>query len=253
MPISFVWNIVRYMNDSTTNDLGRRRTPQSGPPLGVLGLVSLGLLIAGLICSAALGGTIPSPFGSGASIQHYFAAHPGAVKASGVFAFASSIPLALYAATASARLRQLGITAPGATIALAGGLLSAGFLGFSGLLQWTLARPAVRGDGSLVRALDDLAFLTGGPAHVVTLGLLIAGVAVPSLLVGLLPRALAWAGLVIAGLAELSTLVLIWPSLAVVLPIARFPGLIWLVVAGFALPHRRVRVGRPAPVHEVAV
>lgn len=232
------------MNDSVVNDLAPRRPQQSGPPLGTLGVVSLALLVAGLITSAALGGPIPSPFGTGASIQHYFLAHPDAAKASGIFAFASSVPLAIYAATASARLRQLGITAPGATIALAGGLLSAGALGFSGLLQWTLARPAVRGDASLVRALHDLAFLTGGPAHVVGLGLLIAGIAVPALILGLLPRALAWTGLIIAAIAELTTVVLIWPSTAVLLPIARFPGLIWLIAAGFLLPLRRP--ARPA-------
>jgi Sap, sulfolipid-1-addressing protein len=239
LPFRFVAHIVHDMNDSSTNDLVRRRPTQGGPPMGVLAAVSLALLLAGLITSAALGGTIPSPFGSAASIQHYFLAHPSAVKASGILAFASSVPLAIYAATASARLRQLGVTAPGATIALAGGLLSASALSLSGLLQWTLSRPAVRGDTALVRAFDDLSFLTGGPAHVVALGLLLAGIAVPSLILGLLPRPLAWAGLVIAGLAELSTIVLIWPSLAVLLPIARFPGLIWLIVAGFLLPHRR--------------
>ncbi len=224
--------------------------------MGILAVVSLSLLLASLIASAALGGTVPSPFGAPVSIQHYFLLHPGAAKASGILAFASSVPLAIYAATASARLRQLGITAPGATIALAGGLLAASALSLSGLLQWTLSRPAVRGDAALVRALHDLAFLTGGPAHVVGLGLLIAGIAVPSLIVGLLPRALAWAGLVIAGLAEFSAVVLIWPSLAVLLPIARFPGLIWLIAAGFLLPHRRPAressVGhRPAALREV--
>jgi hypothetical protein len=215
--------------------------------------VSLGMLIAGLALSAALGGVLPSPFNSAASIEHYFQTQSDAVKASGVLMFASSVPLAIYAATASARLRQLGITAPGATIALAGGLLSSGALGLSGLLQWTLSRPAVRGDAALVRALQDLAFLTGGPAHVVGLGLLIAGIAVPALILELLPRSLGWAGLVIAGLAELSTIVLIWPSLAPMLPAARFPGLLWLIAAGLLLPHRRPRrtpaddVGSPAP------
>lgn len=252
-----VTHIVHRMNDSTTNDLvGWRRPQQVGPPLGILAAASLALLLAGLIASAALGGTIPSPFGSATSIQHYFLTHPGAAKASGTVAFASSVPLAIYAATASARLRQLGVTAPGATIAFAGGLLSASALSLSGLLQWTLSRPAVRGDAALVRALHDLSFLTGGPAHVVALGLLIAGIAVPSLILGLLPRALACVGLVIAGVAELSTVVLIWPSLAVLLPIARFPGLIWLIVAGFGLPHRRPGRARadghrPAPTQEV--
>jgi hypothetical protein len=112
-------------------------------------------------------------------------------------------------------------------------------MGLSGLLQWTLAQSAVRTDDSLVRALDYLSFLTGGPGHIVPLGLLLAGIAVPSLILGLLPRAVAWAGLVIAGIAELGTLVLIWPSLAVLLLIGRFPALLWLIVAGLLLPHRR--------------
>ena len=89
--------------------------------------------------------------------------------------------------------------------------------------------------------MHDLSFLTGGPAHVVFLGLLVAGVAVPALLLGLLPRALAVAGLVIAAVAELATLALLWPELSVLVPLARFPGLLWLVVAGFRLPQRRAR------------
>jgi hypothetical protein len=74
---------------------------------------------------------------------------------------------------------------------------------------------------------------------VVTLGLLIAGIAVPGLVVGLLPKPVAWTGLAIAGVAELTTLVLIWPELSPLLPVARFTGLLWLIVAGALLPLRR--------------
>jgi hypothetical protein len=135
----------------------------------------------------------------------------------------------------------LGITAPGATIALAGGLLAAGALGLSGLVLWTLSRPEVTTEEPLIRALYYLVFLTGGPGHVVVLGLLVAGIAVPSLIVGLLPRSLAWAGLVIAAICELTTLVLIWPGLSPLLPVGRFSALAWLIVAGAMLPLRRAR------------
>jgi hypothetical protein len=209
--------------------------------LGVLGLVSTALLLASLATSAALGGTFPSPYADPGVIAAHFATQPDAVLAGGVLLFGSSVPLAIYAATVSARLRQLGVTAPGATIALAGGLLAGGALAASGLLQWTLARPAVREGGPLVRALADLAYVSGGPAHVVFLGLLLAGIAVPGLILGLLPRPVAIAGLVIAAVAELSVLALVLPALAILLPLARFPGLVWLIVAGFLLPHRRAR------------
>jgi hypothetical protein len=227
--------------DTTTTLAPERSRRQDGPPLGVLGLVSTALLVAGLGASAALGGTFPSPYADPSVIAAHFAGQPDAVLAGGVLVFGSAVPLVLYAATASTRLRQLGVTAPGATIALAGGVLAGGALAASGLLQWTLARPAVREAGPLVRALADLAFLAGGPAHVVFLGLLVAGIAVPGLLLGLLPRPVAVAGLVIAAVAELSFLSLAVPALSVLLPLARFPGLVWLVVAGFLLPRRRPR------------
>jgi hypothetical protein len=226
------------MNDSTTNTSGRPR--QAGPPLALLAAICLALLLAGLVVGVALaGGVMPLPDGSTARIQAYVAGNHAAAVAMAVGTFGSSIPLAIYAATANARLRQLGITAPGATIALAGGLLASVGLGLSSLMIWTLSRPEVTSDVALVRALYYLAYLTGGPWHVVTLGLLIAGIAVPGLIVGLLPRALAWTGLVIAGLAEVTTLVLVWPWLSPLLPVARFTGLVWLIVAGVMLPMRR--------------
>src|SRR3954465_8048743 len=231
-------HIVHVMNDST-HDMNRpgTRPTQGGPPLGVLAAVSLALLLAGLVVGAALaGGVMPLPYGSATEIQDYVTGHHGAAVAIAVGTFGSSIPLAIYAATASARLRQLGITAPGATIALAGGLLASAGLALSGLTAWMLSRPEVTSDAALVRALYYLTYLTGGPWHVVALGLLIAGIAVPGLIVGLLPRPVAWAGLVIAVLAELTTLVLIWPGLSPLLPVCRFTGLVWLIVAGVMLP-----------------
>ena len=55
----------------------------------------------------------------------------------------------------------------------------------------------------LIRLMHDLAFISGGPGFVVPIGLLIAGIAVPGLLARLLPRPLAWAGLIIAALVVL--------------------------------------------------
>jgi hypothetical protein len=228
------------MNDSSADTtVVVRRPVQGGPPLALLAAISLALLVAGLAIGAALGGVMPLPYGSATAIQEYVSTHHAAAEAIAIGAFASSIPLAIYAATASARLRQLGVTAPGATIALAGGLLASSGLGLSGLLAWTLSRPEVTSDATLVRALYYLTYLTGGPWHVVALGLLIAGISVPSRILGLLPRPVAWVGLGIAVLAELTTLVLIWPGLSPLLPIARFTGLIWLIVAGVLLPLRR--------------
>jgi hypothetical protein len=234
------------MNDSLPDGTGPLpgRRQQGGPPLVLLSALCLGLLVGGIAIGVALGGVMPLPYGPATAVVAYVRAQPVAVQVIATAAFASSVPLAIYAATASARLRQLGVTAPGATIALTGGTLAAGALGLTGLLAWTLSRPDVSADTTLVRALYFLVFLVGGTGHIVALGLLVAGIAVPSLILGLLPRPVAWIGLATAALAELTTLVLVWPELGVILPIARVLALVWLVVAGALLPLRRNDIRR---------
>ena len=217
------------------NGTAPRRGGSSLLPLAVL---CVALLFGGIAVGVALGGVMPLPYGPVAAVAAYVRAQPVAVGVIAVATFASSIPLAIYAAAASARLRRLGAAA-GAEVALTGGILAAGALGLCGLLAWPLSRPEVAADTTLVRALYLLVFLVGGPGHIVALGLLVAGIAVPSLNRGLLPRPVAWAGLGTAGLAESATVVLFWPALGVILPVARVLALSWLVLAGALLPLRR--------------
>jgi len=224
---------------------GLTHRQQGGPPLGVLAAVSAVLFLLGLFVAAAVaGGFPPAPTASAHTIADYFRAHRTAVHIAALFQFGSAVPLALYAASASARLRNLGIRAPGATIGLVGGVLSAGFLALSALISWVLSRPEVASDPTLVRAFQDFGFITGGTGHVVFLGLLVAGIAVPALFTGILPRPLAVVGLVFALIAELSTLTVITDALNPLLPIARFPILAWLIIAGFLLPATRPRAER---------
>ena len=219
-----------------------------GPPLAGLAATATVLFLAGLIASTVLAGTaFPSPFDSAATIQAYFRGHQDAVKVSGFFQFAAAVPLAIYAATVSSRLRTLGIRAPGATIALVGGALAAALASIAGLVIWTLAQPAVLASPPLVRALHDLAFAAGGPGSVVPFGLLIAGLAVPAAFGALLPRWLAATGLVIALAAEFSALSLLAAGAAYLLPIARFAGLAWLITAGALLPKTRPAPAGPGP------
>jgi hypothetical protein len=225
----------------TSSVHSERPQSQGGPPLGVLAIVFAAHFLAGIVISTAMAGgdTFPAPFGPAADILAYFRDHQDAVRVNAFLQFAAAIPLAIYAATVAARLNRLGIRAPGATIALVGGVLSAAFLACSALLTWVLSRPEILGEPALVRALQDLAFAAGGPGHVAPLGLLVAGIAVPSLLARLLPRWLAVAGLVIAVLAELGILTLLLTDAAFLLPLARFTSLAWLIAVGFLLPRNR--------------
>ena len=92
-----------------------------------------------------------------------------------------------------------------------------------------------------LRPMELLAFATGGFGNVAATGLLLAGVSVPCLFVGLMPKWACWLGLVVAVIAEVSTLSMIFPSLSILLPLGRFPSFIWMLVAGVTIPKQRKR------------
>lgn len=206
-----------------------------GPSPAVLAALSIALLVGGLGVGVAIGGIMPLPYGSTTAIQHYVQTQPLALHIMAIAVFGSSVLLAIYTATVSSRLRWLGVSGAGPTVALTGGTLAAGSLALTGLLGWLMSRPEIADDTSLVQALYLLTFLIGGPGHVVALGILIASVAAAARL----PRVTTWAGIAIATLCEASMLVLAWTAVGPLLPLARVAALGWLLVVGFRLPTRR--------------
>lgn len=231
------------MNSATTTAAVSRRRSQGGPPLLVPGLIFAVLTIAGL--PLGVGG--PRPGASAAKVLAYDTGHQTLLKVLAAVVFGSALPLAIWTATAFARLRGLGVTAAGNTMGLAGGLLASASLALSGVATWTAATSVDPASPGLARALTNLGFAAGGPGFVVPLGLLIAGVGVPSLILRLMPRALAWAGLVIAALAMLATFALLTSALYPLLPIGRFGGLIWVVAVSALLIKKRDRQAGRTP------
>jgi hypothetical protein len=213
------------------------RPPQSGPPLLVLALSYGVLTLVGLV----LGVGLARPDDTPAEVSRLLAEHGTAATVLATALVGASVPLAIWGATAYRRLRRLGVTAPGSAIAFAGGVLASASLAFSGLVSWTAAATAPVATPEVLRVLTTLAFAMGGPGFVPFFALLVAGVAVPGLILGVLPRAWAWAGLVIAGVGLVGFLSLLTPALYPLLPVGRFGGLIWLVAASVLLPHSRPR------------
>lgn len=223
-----------------------------GPHPGVLGIVSLGIFLAGLITSAILTGgqTFVSPFATEGQVAVFFQQNVPATRVGGMLQFGSAVPLGIYAATVYARQLRLGVRVPGPAIGFFGGVSAAIFLMLSGSVTWVLSRPEITTDATLTHALSFIAFITGGVAFVVGIGLLVAGIAVPSLILRFMPRWLAWTGLVIAALSELSFLSMAIEPLQFLLPIGRFGGLLWLIAAGFLLPHTRAAANQEPRAHE---
>jgi hypothetical protein len=67
-------------------------------------------------------------------------------------------------------------------------------------------------------------------------GLLMAGVSVTAGFMKLLPRWVVGLGIVLALVGELSWLSMLIPWAGILIPLARWPGFVWLVVAGFKMP-----------------
>jgi hypothetical protein len=222
------------MNDTRTETT---RRPQGGPPLLAVALPYGVLTLAGL----ALGIGLARPDDSPAEVARLLLENRAGATVLATALVAAAVPLTIWSATVYRRLRRFGVTAPGAAIAFAGGILASASLALSGLVSWTAATTAPAMTPEILRALTTLAFAAGGPGFVPFFALLMAGVAVPGLLLGVLPRAWAWAGLVIAALGMLSVFSLLTPVLYPLLPIGRFGGLIWLVAASALLPSTRPR------------
>lgn len=219
------------------------KTRQQGRPPLLVPVIAYGAL---MIAAVVLTARVPQPAAAAATVLGYDQTHQTVMRVAGFLAFAAALLLAIWTATAYRRLRTLGVTAPGAVIGLSGGLLAASSLALSGLLGWTSGQLGGSNTPAVARALADLGFAAGSAGFVAPLGVLLAGFAVPVLLLRIAPRPLAWAGLVIAALSLLSTFTLLAPALDATLPVGRFAGLAWLIAASVTLPRDRRAGWNPA-------
>lgn len=224
------------MNDSKRlSDVGKHR----GPNPGIVAIVFMVLFNTGLyfVISFTEGEPhFPNPRDSAEVIAAYFQGHPRAVLLCAFFQFGSAIPLGLFTATVVSRLRFLGVKAAGVHIALFGGLMAAFNVALSALVLWVMAYPGIAQEVPIVRALYYVVFAIGGVGYSAPLGLLFAGISIPSGFYNLLPKWLVVFGLLLAVVGELSWLSLVFPQVVFLIPLTRFPGFIWLIIAGFMLP-----------------
>ncbi|WP_067697448.1 hypothetical protein [Nocardia jejuensis] len=217
-----------------------RRAPGSLPPL-LPAFAFAGFTIAAIALSAR----IPRPDASTAEFYAYVADHRDLLRLSGLLFVPAALQLGVWTATVHHRVRILADDPPGATIALVGGILAAVTGMLTGLLGWAISRAP---EPSAAAALRDLQFAMGAPGFIVSLALLIGGVSISLLLSGH-SRALALSGLVVAAIEGLSLLSLFTLDLAVILPIGRFTGMLWILAASVVL----TRVTPPRKPVAVAV
>jgi len=215
-----------------------------GPSIILLASVHIVLFVAGLVAGSVLrhGGPFVTPFSSGEQVRMFFIHSPMAVRLSSFFLFGSAVPFGIFAVTTVSRLRFMGVRAAGTNIALLGGLVAAVALFFSGIAGWMLSIPDVSDSVAVVKAIYFLSFLCGGVLYAVSFGLFAAGVSVTSHFMRLLPRWLTFLGIFVAIIGELAWFSLIAYRANFFIPITRFVGFLWMVLAAVALTRGRKTV-----------
>lgn len=228
----------------------------AAPHPGALAIVYAVLFVAGLSAVSGFGAPFgvkppyfPGPWQPGDVIVRYFQTHAAAVRFCASLQIGAMIPLGIFTAAVVSRLRFLGITAAGATIALFGGFMTVFDSTVSHLTMWVMTLPVVNHDGLFLPALYFVAYAFGGPGFSIPMGLLIAGISVTSAFAKLLPKWIVVSGLLLAIIGELSWLHLpFFPKFVFLIPLTRFPGFLWLIAAGFALPASRAKTSATRPV-----
>jgi hypothetical protein len=213
-----------------------------GPSLLLLASVHILIFVAGLVAAASLrhgGASFVTPFAPSEQVRLFFAQGPMAARVSSFFLFGSAVPFGIFAVTTVSRLRFLGVRAAGTNIALLGGLTATFALMLSGMAGWILSVPDVSASAPLVKALYYLSFLCGGVLYAVGFGLLAAGVSVTSHFMRLLPRWLTVLGILLAIAGELSWFSLVAFPANFFIPITRYAGFVWMLLAAVALTKDR--------------
>ena len=106
-------------------------------------------------------------------------------------------------------------------------------MALSGLFQWTLSEPLIATLPPSTLIIHFLSFAIGAVGFAVLFGLLVAGVSIVAWFTGLLPAWLASFGVVVAALAAIASLNLLFNPLAFVPPIVHLLGFIWIIATGF--------------------
>jgi hypothetical protein len=212
-----------------------------GPSILLLAAAHILLLVTSLVVAAVLrhGAPYVTPFASADQIRLFFVQNPMAVRVSSFLLFGSAVPFGIFAVTTVSRLRFMGVRAAGTNITLLGGLTATIALFLSGMTGWILSLPDVTESAPLVKAIYFMSFLSGGALYAIGFGLLAAGVSVTCHFMRLLPRWLTILGFILAIAGELSWFSMLSFPANFFIPITRYVGFIWMLLAAVALTRNR--------------
>jgi hypothetical protein len=123
------------------------------PSPGVLALIYFLVFAAGMafLLIGSSGASYPTPYDPVEKARHFYTEFAVSLHAQSFFLFWSSLPLGIYTAFMTARLRGLNLHRGGVNIAQFGGFGAAFFLGISGLITWIISQPGITSDPEAMR------------------------------------------------------------------------------------------------------
>jgi hypothetical protein len=207
-------------------------------PLVLSGVVFVALCLGALAVNllSARAALQPSAYPPLDALQDYYTGAPAVIRLAALLQFAASLALAAFTAIVGTRLSRVRADLAGGGMALAGGTLAAVFLGLTALGAWALAHPGI--DQATLRVMHQFAF-AADVGHAGALAVLAFGGSVAALATGLIPRWVCLLGMALAALAAVSTLTLVLPALALLLPIVHILSWLWVIAIAITMSSRR--------------
>lgn len=234
-------NAANYTNIDLEVRMAEFRIQRIGWATGaiVVALFGLGLLFASVLPPEPYPSPFGPPFGPSTEIERYFNSSRTQVRVMSFLYSVAAVMLIIFTSYLAALVRRTTNEA-GVLFALTlgGGVTATAFLQLSALCLWVLARPETVEVNALLHTMHDLAYLTGGPAHVLSFAPF-AGASSLALLKGtVLPRWIVWAGLATAVLSILSVAALLWEPATLILPLGRLFAFVWIFFISVVLTLR---------------
>jgi hypothetical protein len=193
----------------------------------------------------------PSPFASEEDIQRFFAENQDTLKWQSLALMLAGIALLVFAPSLVGLVQQATETRSVALwVALAGGVVAGAFVMLSAVLVWALARPDALESPALVRALHDLTYLAGGPAHVLSVAVFVGAASLAGLSILNIRRWICFLAIGAAVFSSLGVLGIVWEPMSYVLPASRLILMAW--IAAVCLPLLSQRGARSIGLHPVA-
>jgi hypothetical protein len=227
-------------------DTSSHSPPVPGATTGVLSAAAfLGLFIFGILLNSVFAkGLYPMPTVPAAETVQYRLDNPGVMRLSGVVNILAGVAAIWYAAWLAAVVGRRSPNGQASWLTFAGGLLSGTFLILSGAMQWVVQRPDVLANEGLTQVVNSLIFVIGGVGVVLGYAGLVGVSSLVLSRAGLIPTWLAAVGVVSGALSLVAAFGLVpeGTELVYLIPLGRFPALIWIGFATGYIIRRRPRL-----------